>query len=681
MELSLKNYYLRWIRNLSLLFLFLLTLMTLLRLGFMFQFDDWSRVVKEKDFFRSLWLGVRFDLIPLCYLFAPSFILIHLSYFLPGKKTIRFTRAISQIILKLGVILIVGIYLFDYGFYSYFQDHMNILIFGFLEDDTFALLTSIWKNYNVPLWSILLMSVLFVFFRLIEFTLSPFDFDLKPMKKKTIVFGSFFVGLIALALGGRGTFHRLPLSLEDAHIGQDEFLNKASLNGFITLNRALKIRKTFGKGSVDYLASYGFKNWQEAATALGAPSERDLSAVFQTKTNLLPTPSQPHVILVVMESFGTYWLNYHSSSFNLLGSLEEHFKKEILFKNFLPAENGTIGSIVSIATSQVIRPGARFLSESEFMNQKMASAGHLPFKEEGYETHFVYGGKLGWRDLGKFLKQQDYDHLWGAQEMKDYLPELSSVPEKDLGNEWGIFDEYLFQFIEEKLKLATKPQLFLVLTTSNHPPFEVPSHYEPFPLGLTDHLLQQMTVDSSMARLRFRGLQYANHQLGTFISRMKKSTNPPVIAMTGDHSFWIAKGLSAEDEFKRYAVPFFISLPPSLKREMDTTKFGSHEDIFPTLYDIVFSQKKVFVMGDSLLTKDEPSAQNSSGLIANRKGAFHKGQSWDWLNFEKQKLKPSNDPQAHIRLKEYQEALISLTDLWLKNEKKNKPLDAKNDPQ
>src|SRR5690606_13408754 len=120
-----------------------------------------------------------------------------------------------------------------------------------------------------------------------------------------------------------------------------------------------------------------------------------------------------------------------------------------LFNNFQPAENGTIGSIVSVATSQVIRPGARFLSESQYMKTHLRSAGHLPFKDQGYDTNFLYGGKLGWRDLGKFLQAQGYDHLWGAEEVKEAMPELNNINAQELGNEWGIFDEYLYAFLAE----------------------------------------------------------------------------------------------------------------------------------------------------------------------------------------------------------------------------------------
>jgi hypothetical protein len=39
----------------------------------------------------------------------------------------------------------------DFGFYSYFQNHINILIFGIFEDDTKALFSTLAKNYRLRL--------------------------------------------------------------------------------------------------------------------------------------------------------------------------------------------------------------------------------------------------------------------------------------------------------------------------------------------------------------------------------------------------------------------------------------------------------------------------------------------------------------------------------------------------
>ena len=380
-----------------------------------------------------------------------------------------------------------------------------------------------------------------------------------------------------------------------------------------------------------------------------------------------------------MESYGTYWDDFDSPSFNLLGDLKKYYQEGILFKNFLPSENGTIGSIVSVATSTVIRPGARFLSESEFMNTPLSSAVQLPYQKKGYKTHFIYGGKLGWRDLGKYLNTQGYDYLWGADEIKEAMPELQNISQKDLGNEWGIFDEYLYSFLDEQLRTAKTPQFFLVLTTSNHPPFEYPSTYRPLPMKFTPEILNKITVSEEMASKRLKGLQYANQKMGQFLSKLKMNglADKTVVAFTGDHSYWIAKGVGSDEEFKRYAVPFFISLPEVLRpKTFDKDAFGSHEDIFPTLYHLTLSNANYIKLGENLLTADS-FALNSTGLVANKAGAFHHGQFWKWKDLEKQILEPTTESSELAILKKKAEAQISLTDLYLKEEKTSKQTDAK----
>jgi phosphoglycerol transferase MdoB-like AlkP superfamily enzyme len=578
MNLSFRQYYWRWLKNLTFLFLLFVVLTTLARLSFALYFGDLATLLSNtNELKRAFFMGLRFDLMPLAYINVLPFIFLNLGYLVPGKFAIRTTRFLIISFLLIGYWLLCWLYVFDYAFYSYFQDHLNILVFGFFEDDTKALLITLYKNYNLILWLSILFFVHYGLYRLIRLLFSPFDFDVKPRSFSIRMPFTFLAGLVLIAFMGRGNFTRLPLSLEDAHISQDEFINEVALNGALTLNRAVKIRKTFGKAQFDYLKNYQFNSWEEAFSAYKgqAPKSKDIkkSLKAQTKENAFLKENPPHVVLVVMESFGSYWNDIDSKDFQILGDLKSHFSKGTLFKNILPAENGTIGSIVSVATSQVIRPGARFLSESEYMRTPLASTGHLAFKESGYDTHFVYGGKLGWRDLGKFLSAQKFDNLWGAEEIKEAMPELNNFSSRDLGNEWGIFDEYLYSFIDEQLRTATKPQMFVVLTTSNHPPFEYPSSYQPRTLNITPDLLSGLTVDQDIAKKRFLGFQYANQKAAEFLTRIKTSRlgDNTIVALTGDHSFWIAKGVGQEQEFKRYAVPFFrisinqeISTPISL---------------------------------------------------------------------------------------------------------------------
>ncbi len=680
MNLSFRHYYWRWLKNQLFLFLVFALLMTLARISFGLYFGDAPSLLTDPvSLRRALWLGFRYDLMPLAYVNALPFILLNIGFLLPGKRTIRVLRPMVVGILFSGYLLIGWLYIFDYGFYSYFQEHLNVLFFGFFEDDTLALLITIYKNYNVPLWFGVLGLIHYGLWRFIRFLFSPFEFDLRAKPLKMAMPVTFLAGLSLLALMARGNFSRLPLSLEDAHISDNEFINELALNGALTLNRAIKIRKTYGQGRYDYLKNYGFGDWTEAFEAVRGerPSGTNVkeALVVKTRTNPFLKENPPHVVLVVMESFGSYWDDADASSFDLFGDLREHFKQGVLFKNFLPAENGTIGSIVSVAVGQVIRPGARYLSESEYLRTSLGSAGQKAFQTSGYETHFVYGGKLGWRDLGKYLTVQGFDKLWGADEIKEALPELSNFAERDLGNEWGIFDEYVYGFIDEQLRTATKPQFFLVLSTSNHPPFEYPTSYQPRPLTISPNIAEGLSVPEELARKRFLGLQYANQKMGEFLTRIKTSSlsEKTIVALTGDHSFWIAKGVGLEQEFKRYAVPFFLSIPgPYRPAKVDPEKFGSHEDIFPTLINLALSGQSYVKLGEDLFS-DAGTAVNSSGLVANEHGAIHHEKFWRWEDQKRQLLVPSEETPELRTLQRRGRGFIGLTDAYLKSEMTRTP--------
>jgi phosphoglycerol transferase MdoB-like AlkP superfamily enzyme len=151
------------------------------------------------------------------------------------------------------------------------------------------------------------------------------------------------------------------------------------------------------------------------------------------------------------------------------------------------------------------------------------------------------------------------------------------------------------------------------------------------------------------------------------------------VSITGDHSYWVAKGVGSDEEFKRYAVPFYVYAPEALKpKSYDKNNFGSHEDIFPSLYHLTLSEQKYVKLGENLFA-EEGFAMNSSGIVANKKGAFHHGKFWKWKSRKKQILEESAEEIPGIV--PHREGLISITDLYLKSEKNGKPLDEVADRQ
>ena len=184
-------------------------------------------------------------------------------------------------------------------------------------------------------------------------------------------------------------------------------------------------------------------------------------------------------------------------------------------------------------------------------------------------------------------------------------------------------------------------------------------------------ILDKVTVGAEIAKKRFLGMQYANQKVGEFLTKIKTTAlnDKVVVALTGDHSFWIAKGVGADEEFKRYAVPFYLSVPERLMpKKLNPNNFGSHEDIFPTLYSLTLSEQGYYKMGEDLI-HEEGIAQNNSGIFANEKGAFHHGEFWKWNPSEAQTLEVAPVTPELELIKKKAESKIGLTDFYLKEEK------------
>ena len=89
MNLSFRHYYWRWLKNLTFLMLLFVVLMTLARLIFAFYFGDSATLLANTTELRkALWLGFRFDLMPLAYVNALPFLMLNIAFFLP-EETLR----------------------------------------------------------------------------------------------------------------------------------------------------------------------------------------------------------------------------------------------------------------------------------------------------------------------------------------------------------------------------------------------------------------------------------------------------------------------------------------------------------------------------------------------------------------------------------------------------------------
>lgn len=632
-----------------------------------------------RDLLKALTMGVRFDAVVLGYLAVIPLLISLVCLHIRNDRTHFLFLKFARVYYFLFFILICVLLGLDVGYYSYFQDHFNILVFGLVEDDTSALLRTFWQNYPIVWISIFTFVGLFILMKVHQRVLREFrwhqSFQRIPFLLLTLV------SVVAMSLNvmvARGSFGLFPLGPADTVVSRDPFLNYLTSNGIHALFRAVKLRRQSNSDWDNNMKLFGYTDPRQAfADFYSLPIEQvpveplDLFK-HQTKKNPWAEATKPHVVVLMMESFGSYWMDFQSPSFNLLGNLEKHLKEDIFLKNFLPSTGSTTGSLSSIMISSAHRPIGNFLTESEYLQVPFRSSPARVYSRAGYETHFIYGGNPGWRDMNKFARFQGFDHVAGDVDME---AKLGQFKEK---HDWGVYDHDVFRYVKKILEDATKPQMLLVMTTTNHPPYQTPSDYAIPEQKLPASLVGRLTADADIVRGRFRTYFYSNDVLGKFLDEMKASPlgEKTILAVTGDHGFLLIN-FTDEELLQKWAVPFYLYTPKAARPIIDPNTFGNHMDIFPTLYNLSLSDASYDAMGSNLADPFIPHyAYHPSGLVVGPDGGVlslgkNSGSYFDWQDNTYRKLVPGTETAEKLKMATHYRGMMSLMDYYLMTEKKS----------
>lgn len=595
------------------------------------------------DLKKAFFLGIRFDLkVTASFNFLP--LIYSLIVFCFPTTYFEVHQLLINNILLLyyfGVMLLfITLLLTDYFFYSYFNDRINYLIWGLLDDDFKALMITVWKDYPVLIYLLLTFLGLTALFFSLQGIFYLADFlmanlvNTSTLSENMSAFWIFWSILLLLnIILTRGTIRHQPLSIKHACVSQNAFINLLSHNALLLMYAVIKLRRR-----------------NQKMKPMVTPVGRDLKNIFSilkpeyklktptlenlfSKRGLAPpntiSTHQSHVIVFMMESFGSHFLmEYPEQRDALLGRLAPHFKEDHVFYHFMSEANGTAESFAHLCANLPFIPQSNALTESKYLNETLPSSIASLYKKEGYKTSAYYGGKLAWRNIGQFLKAQNFDEVIGEMEI---IKTMALDPKCEIGNEWGLFDEYLFKCVFNALKTATQPQLIFILSTTNHPPYSTPKTFNDSNSHKIGEQFKSLFVRKGEAEKRFKTYEYSNSVLGDFIAQIK--ANPTLkaqtlIAITGDHAF---RGyqVSDKDLFLRHAVPFYLYAPEAYTKHygnIDYHKYGSHKDIMPTLIELSLPNTAYLALGNSMLSHPENGIGfNSDGVAINQYGAVYLG--------------------------------------------------------
>jgi phosphoglycerol transferase MdoB-like AlkP superfamily enzyme len=668
----------QWIRRLFLLNLFFLGVMSLFRvatLAIYAQPASW-----QSDLMKAFWMGFRFDSVVIGYLIViPTLGLIAALHSRRKWGFHWFARGIKPYYVTVFA-LVALILAVDIKYYSYFQDHINIVVFGFFEDDTMALISTFWRNYPVIWYFAFAALGIWLIAKAVSRILVTEPLIQQPEKLPawTMSLVSFILFCCVLLLC-RGSFGLFPLGQTDSVISKDPFINHLVSNGVHGLYRAVKLRRLENSRWDQNIQNFGYSDIRQAfADFYQAPLDQVPASPLemlrrQTPPNAWAEKTKPHVILLMMESFGTYWLKYQSADFNLLADFEKHIQEDFFLKNFLPSASSTTGSLSSILISSPQRPVGGFLTESQYLQVPFRSSPARVYARAGYETRFIYGGNPGWRDMNKFARYQGFEHVEGDVDIKTKLGEFKEV------HDWGIYDEDLFRYVLTILKEAQKPQMIVVMTTTNHPPYQVPSTFKPPVQKIPDELAGRLNADRKLAEARFRTYLYSSQELARFMDAVKNSdlSSRTLVAATGDHNFFLVP--FADDQLlQRSSVPLYMYAPRELKLQLSPATFGSHMDIFPTLYSLSLSEAEFHGLGVNLFDPSSPkyALHDSQVILGPAGGVQLQGKSepvyYTWAGDSYEKLTPAEANEERRTMALRYRSLMALMDYYLHTERQQK---------
>lgn len=580
----------------------------------------------------AFWLGARFDLSIGCYAFTlPTLLWLGgraLAVARPDWTQALTPWAWRALWLWSGAwaALVSFLSMVDMGFYGFFQDRLNTLLFGFFEDDTSALITTIWKNYPV-LW---------ILFGLTALTAAQFAFfrwrarkRAEPLVRGRLVrtaaaLGAFVV-FFANSLGARGSLGLFPLTEMDTHIASHPFVNLLAFNPVHAFARAVGNKAQSRNRWNSNLLGFGYgedarRAWADcfSLTPDAVPDDPRELLRHRTPPNPWAREHRPHVIVLVMESMAGHWLRYREEPFDLVGPLRAYLRPgQALPTTFLSSTAATVGSLSSLMAGVPHRPFSDFLTEGEYLATRVRTAPALTYRAKGYRTRFLYAGNPGWRDIGKYARIQGFDSVEGDTEMAAMLARPLAR------HDWGLFDEDLWDYVERTLAEAREPQFLLVMTTANHPPFLLPPGQTPRPLVLPPEVRERKVGNLSVIEQRFQSYRHSNEKLAEFLSRLEGTVwgRRSVVAVTGDHSFWVVS-FSEKELLAKSSVPLILKTPPGLDVRLPERAFAGHDQLWPLLYDLTLDEAEYHSLSMNLLETSRPSwALNFSHVIMGPEGA------------------------------------------------------------
>jgi len=488
----------------------------------------------------------------------------------------------------------------DIGYFREYHNQFDHFVLGLLFDDMGAVMQTVGKQYSF-VWLfvaglLVIAPVGYLAWRWLRLPLlqaRQFSHGTRSTARRILF---VFIVLVVLFVAVRGSVGERPVQMRDAAISRDPFLNKVMFDPYTAFSYAWDSyrRLTSRHGLEEYLPDGDVA----AAARVIAQVDQPLGDLDDALLHVARGPKgvpPRHIFVVLIESFDSWPMLERFSSLGLAGRTKAMGRNGIWVKSFLPASAGTMKSFAAVVAG---------LGDTGIMTNYQASArkpypSSLPetFERLGYRSRMFYSGYDSWQRIGAFSKEQGFDEVHCGASIGDWME----------GNEWGVNDEDLYRFILETVD-DESPSFNLILTTTNHPPYDIDVYGRGFPLREIPPGLAEEFEDGNTELLMLGHHWYSDRAVGQFADGLMEKLPRSLIAITGDH--WSRRFPAARPGlYDASSVPLVLYGPEVLEGvEVPGKLAGSHLDIAPTLVELIAPAGfRYFSVGRDILDPSTPA--------------------------------------------------------------------------
>lgn len=504
--------------------------------------------LQEVNWLDKAWIfikGLRLDL-SICGYFLLIPLLLLIVQLFANKKSKSLDKIISiYTFVLLVIVLLFGI--IDLSIYREWGSKLNSRAVEFLilsPGEAFASSTS------SPIWSsailLLIQLVLFIWAYRKWF---KFEYDAKLHILWRIILIPVFSFIAILMM--RGGLQLAPINQSAAYFSKISIVNHASLNTEWNLMHSV-IENHFSNQN-----PYVFMDDAQAQHLVDS-----LYHTQQTDSTKILNTTQPNIVFVILESYTSDVVEYFGGEAAVSPNLSRYAKEGIAFSNIYASGDRTDKGMIAILSgfpTQAVRTIIQQPDKFEKLPSIPKTLGN-----KGYSTSFFYGGESEFANFKSYLVSAGIEKII---DKRDFA-------ENEMNSKWGAHDEFLFDKALREIPKQKEPFISVLLTLSNHEPFEIP---------------RATKFNGTDLPSKFRkAANYTDACIAEFMEKAKKEKwyANTLFVFIADHGHRLPKEYENAYDYRKFRIPLILYgevIKPEF-RSMDVKQIGSQTDLAATLF-------------------------------------------------------------------------------------------------